>query len=43
MKSTPSQRAVQDFYNGPCCRIILHNAQNLDEVLEVLREAISRA
>lgn len=35
-------KAVQDFYNGPCCRIILNNADNLDEVLEVLRKAISR-
>jgi hypothetical protein len=35
-------KAVHDFYNGPCCRIIIHNTDNSDKVLEVLRKAIAR-
>jgi predicted transport protein len=30
--------SVQNFYNGPCCAIIIENSNYLDEVIELLKD-----
>ena len=41
-KITQLSQRVQEFYNGPCFRVTLENNQNVDEVIDALKEAYKR-
>lgn len=38
-KITQLSQSVQDYYNGPCFKVSLENSQNVEEVIDVLKEA----
>ena len=40
IKSLPA--SVQKFWNGDCCTIVVENADNLEEVIEVLKIVIEK-
>jgi hypothetical protein len=31
--------AVQKFWNGPSCEVVLEDTQNIDEVIDILKKA----
>lgn len=41
IKSLPA--SVQKFWNGKCCTIVVENADNLEEVIELLKLVVGRA
>jgi len=42
-KLTQLSQSVQDFYNGPCFRVTLEDGKDLDEIINVLKEAYSQS
>lgn len=34
-------QSVQDFYNGPCCQVSVYNSEYLEEIIEVLKLAMT--
>ena len=35
---SPSTRTVQNYYNSPCCEIVIENKDHLSEVIELLKD-----
>ncbi|MFH0849091.1 MAG: DUF5655 domain-containing protein [archaeon] len=42
-KITQLSQGVQQFYNGPCFKVLLENSENLDEIEAALKESYSRS
>ena len=38
-KITRLSDGVQSFYNGPCFRVTVDDEENLDEIIEILKES----
>jgi len=41
IKTLPA--SVQKFWNGACCTIVIENAENLDEIINLLKKIVAKA